>query len=124
MSSFLFTSIAKALADLARTPISLREDLMVFMLTHTDESTDSEGNRRVKAKTVGKMIDNALTFEGLFSIVLFAKVKKNDEGVIRYVFDTKNNGENTCKSPKDMFQTDEIPNSLQIVREAIISYEN
>ena len=119
-----FTSIAKALADIARTPISLREDLMVFMLTHTEESTDSEGNRRVKAKTVGKMIDNALTFEGLFSIVLFAKVKKNDEGVIRYVFDTKNNGENTCKSPRDMFQTDEIPNSLQIVREAIISYVN
>jgi len=39
----------------------------------------------VKAKTIGKMIDNVLTLEGLFSIVLFAKAKKTKEG-IDYLF--------------------------------------
>ena len=44
--------------------------LTVFFLTHSEDSTDINGNRKVKAKTIGKMIDNALTLEGLFSIVL------------------------------------------------------
>lgn len=70
-----------------------------------------------------KMIDTALTLEGLFSIVLFGKVKKDKEGLIRYVFETQNNGENTCKSPKGMFELFEIPNDLQYVREAILNYE-
>ena len=39
------------------------------------------------------MIDNALTLEGLFSIVLFGKVNKNDDGVLEYGFETQNSGE-------------------------------
>lgn len=70
------------------------------------------------------MVDEKLTVEGLFSIVLFGKVKKNQDGTVRYVFETHNNGENTCKSPKGMFEDDEIVNDLQRVREAIIDYEN
>jgi hypothetical protein len=70
------------------------------------------------------MVDEKLTLEGLFSIVLFGKVKKNDKGELRYIFETQNNGENTCKSPKGMFPGFEIPNDLQYVREAIIAYEN
>ena len=45
------------------------------------------------------MIDNALTLEGLFSIVLFGKVVKGEDDKLSYVFETANNGENTCKSP-------------------------
>jgi len=70
-----------------------------------------------------KMIDTALTLEGLFSIVLFGKVKKDKDGNIRYVFETQNNGENTCKSPKGMFESFEIPNDLQYVRNSILEYE-
>lgn len=119
-----FTQIGAALARIARMPKDLREDLMVFILTHSEEGTDIEGKKRYKAKTIGKMVDEKLTLEGLFSIVLFAKAKKNKDGAMRYVFETHNNGENTCKSPKDMFETDEIPNDLQIVRQAILDYEN
>jgi hypothetical protein len=71
-----------------------------------------------------KMVDEKLTVEGLFSIVLFGKVKKNGDGTVRYVFETHNNGENTCKSPKGMFENDEIVNDLQLVRQAILDYEN
>ena len=70
------------------------------------------------------MVDEKLTLEGLFSIVLFGKVKKNKEGEIRYVFETSNNGENTCKSPRNMFSSFEIPNDLAIVKKAIVDFEN
>jgi hypothetical protein len=119
-----FTQIGAGLARIARMPKDLREDLMVFFLTHAEESTDLEGKKRYKAKTIGKMVDEKLTLEGLFSIVLFGKVKKDKEGNIRHIFETQNNGENTCKSPKGMFPSFEIINDLQYVREAIINYEN
>ena len=119
-----FTQIGGHLARIARMPIALREDLFVFFLTHAEEGTDVEGKRKFKAKTIGKMVDEKLTLEGLFSIVLFGKVKKNKEGEIRYVFETTNNGENTCKSPRGMFSTLEIENDLALVKKAIIDFEN
>jgi len=119
-----FTQIGAHLARITRMPKDMREDLLVFFLTHAEESTDMEGKRKFKAKTIGKMVDEKLTLEGLFSIVLFGKAKKDKEGNIRYVFETQTNGENTCKSPKDMFPTFEIPNDLNLVASAIRDYEN
>tara|TARA_R110002012_G_scaffold33825_3_gene98616 strand:+ start:753 stop:1433 length:681 start_codon:yes stop_codon:yes gene_type:complete len=118
-----FTSIAANLAQVAKMPKDMREDLTIFFLTHSEESTDVNGHRKVKAKTVGKMIDNALTLEGLFSIVLFGRVKKTEDG-LEYGFDTQNNGENTCKSPMDMFEDSFINNDLQLVKDCIIKYES
>jgi hypothetical protein len=119
-----FTQIGAHLARISRLPKDMREDLLVFFLTHAEESTDIEGKRKFKAKTIGRMVDEKLTLEGLFSIVLFGKAKKDKEGNIRYVFETQTNGENTCKSPKDMFSTFEIPNDLNYVASAIHDYEN
>jgi hypothetical protein len=119
-----FTQIGAGLARIARMPKDLREDLQIYFLTHAEESTDLEGKKRYKAKTIGKMVDEKLTLEGLFSIVLFGKVKKDKDGAIRHVFETQNNGENTCKSPRQMFPTFEIVNDLEYVRKAIIDYEN
>jgi len=119
-----FTKIGAHLARIARLPKDLRDNLIVFILTHAEESTDMEGKRKFKAKTIGRMVDEKLTLEGLFSIVLFGKVKKSKDGTIRYVFETQTNGENTCKSPRGMFDEVEIENNLQLVREAIINYEN
>jgi len=119
-----FTKIGAHLARIARLPKDLRDNLMIFILTHAEESTDMEGKRKFKDKTIGRMVDEKLTLEGLFSIVLFGKVKKSKDGTIRYVFETQTNGENTCKSPRGMFDEVEIENNLQLVREAIINYEN
>jgi len=118
-----FTQIAANLAQVAKMPKDMRDDLTIFFLTHSEESTDINGHRKVKAKTVGKMIDNALTLEGLFSIVLFGRVKKTEDG-LEYGFDTQNNGENTCKSPMGMFNDPFINNDLQLVKDCIIKYEN
>lgn len=119
-----FTKIGAHLARIARMPKDMREDLLIFFLTHAEEAADLEGRKRYKAKTIGKMVDEKLTLEGLFSIVLFGKTKKDKEGNIRYVFETQTNGENTCKSPKGMFATFEIPNDLAFVKKAIKDYEN
>ena len=119
-----FTKIGAHLAKIARMPKDMREDLIIFFLTHAEEATDMEGKRKFKAKTIGKMVDEKLTLEGLFSIVLFGKAKKDKEGTIRYVFETQTNGENTCKSPRGMFPTFEIANDLKYVIEEIKNYEN
>lgn len=119
-----FTQIGAHLARIARMPKDMREDLLIFFLTHAEEATDMEGKRKFKAKTIGKMVDEKLTLEGLFSIVLFGKAKRNKDGEIRYVFETQTNGENTCKSPRGMFPTLEIANDLNNVVKAIKDYEN
>jgi len=119
-----FTQIAANLAQVAKMPKDMRDDLTIFFLTHSEESTDVNGHRRVKAKTIGKMIDNTLTLEGLFSIVLFGRVKKDEDTGLLYGFDTVNNGENTCKSPMGMFDKPFINNDLQFVKDAIAEYEN
>lgn len=118
-----FTDIGAALASMARKPQKLREDLTVFFLTHAEEGQDITGKKKFKAKTIGKMVDEKLTLEGLFSVVLYGKVKKNKDGDIRHIFETRTDGENTCKSPKGMFADFEIPNDLSIVRKAILDYE-
>lgn len=119
-----FTQIGANLARIARMPKDLRDDLTIMFLTHAEESTDLEGKRKFKAKTIGRMVDEKLSLEGLFSIVLFGKVKKDKDGNIRFIFETQNNGENTCKSPKGMFPDFEIPNDLAYVKQAIQDYEN
>ena len=68
------------------------------------------------------MIDNTLTLEGLFSIVLFGKVNKNDDGELSYGFETQNSGENTCKSPMGMFEDNFISNDLKFVKDCIEEY--
>ena len=119
-----FNVIGQNIAAMARKPIDMREDLTIFFLTHAETSIDMNGKAYTKAKTVGKMVDNALTLEGLFSIVLYGKVKQDEKSKeMTYVFETKNDGKNTCKSPDGMFKTADIPNDLQLVREAIIEYE-
>jgi len=118
-----FVKLAKQIYDIIKfTVTELPDDIFVVFLSHAEEAVDMEGRRKIKAKTIGKMIDNALTLEGLFSMVLFSKVKRTKEG-IEHIFETRNNGENTCKSPEGMFEP-EIPNDLAYVKECIIRYEN
>ena len=68
-----------------------------------------------------KMLDNVITLEGMFTIVLYTAVKKTEKGM-EYLFLTQNDGNNTGKSPRGMFEKDEIPNDLSIVINAIKNY--
>lgn len=90
----------------------LPSDTIVYFLHHTDKNEDG----MVKAKTIGKMLDNQLTLEGLFSIVLLAEA--NDG---KYQFITQSNGLTTAKSPMEMFPL-EIDNDLKFVDDTIREY--
>ena len=83
-------------------------DKIVYFLHHTD--TDSEG--REKAKTIGRMLDEKLTVEGCFDIVIYCEDHK---------FFTQANGQSTAKTPEDLFEL-EIPNDLKFVDNAIREY--
>lgn len=119
-----FNDIGANLVRITRLPRTLRADLQVYFTNHMETGTDVEGRKQYKAKTIGKMVDDKLTLEGLFTVVLYGKAKVNPDGSMRYVFETQTNGDNTCKSPRDMFATQEIPNDLKLVRQAILDYEN
>ena len=90
----------------------LPPDVIVYFLHHT-EITESG---RIKAKTSGKMLDNQLTVEGLFSIVLLCQT----DG-ISHKFITQSDGYTTAKSPMEMFER-EIDNDLKFVDEKIREY--
>ena len=85
---------------------------IVYFLHHT-ETTDTG---RIKAKTIGKMLDNQLTVEGLFSIVLLCRA----DGT-RHWFETQSDGYTTAKSPMDMLDR-EIDNDLKAVDTEIRAY--
>ena len=118
-----FTSIGKNIYSVADLHNKLRDDLIVVYINHEEDVTDAMGDRKVKAKTCGKLIDNVVTLEGLFTTVLFTKVKKGKEGM-DYTFVTQSDGMTTAKSPMGMFTTLEIPNDLELVVNAIREYNS
>ena len=118
-----FVIIGKNIYDVADLHNKLRDDLTVVYINHDDESTDAMGDRKIKAKTIGKVVDNVITLEGLFTVVLFTKVKKGKEGM-EYYFVTQTDGATTAKSPRGMFDSLEIPNDLNYVINKINEYNN
>lgn len=88
-------------------------DVIVYFLHHTETA---ENTGKIKAKTMGKMLDNQLTLEGLFSIVLMCYTDGK-----KHIFATQSDGKTTAKSPMDMFPA-EIDNDLKAVDQAIRAY--
>lgn len=106
-----FTDIGRnfwALVDMINH--DLPEDVIVYFMQHTE--IDANGNE--KAKTIGKLLDEKITLEGLFTIVL-----KTDVVDGRYMFATKTNGADTVKTPMGLFEEALIDNDLKVVDEKI-----
>lgn len=109
-----FSAMAKNYEDMLRTiQEDTSPDTIVYIMQHIDK--DEDGN--IKAKTLGKMLDQQLTVEGLFSIVLLAKAEER-----RHFFITQSDGTNPCKSPMGMFDEIEIDNDLKMVDDTIREY--
>jgi hypothetical protein len=100
---------------------SLRDDLIVYYLMHEEATIDSFGNKRLKVKTIGRLIDEKVTFEGMFTTVLWADAKM-ENGQMKRVFITQTDGTTTAKSPMEMFTEMEIPNDLAIVDATVREY--
>ena len=93
---------------------NIPDDVIVYFLHHTEIDSNTG---RTKAKTVGKMLDNQLTVEGCFSIVLLTMVEGTE-----HFFITQSDGYTTAKSPEGMFPDVRIPNDLKEVDTAIRAY--
>ena len=91
----------------------LPDDKIVYIIMH--EEVDEFGN--VKPKTIGKMLDEKLVLEGMFTIVLRC-IQENG----KHLFQTQSNGTDVCKSPMGMFEDLEIDNDLMMVDKTIREY--
>ena len=99
-------------------PISREKGVYFFLLGHTDESDQNN----IKMKTIGKLLDEKIIVEGLFTIVLFAEGRITENKPLKY-FRTQGLGNDSCKSPRGMFEEMEIPNDLNYVLTKIKEYE-
>jgi hypothetical protein len=88
---------------------------IVYFMGHTE--IDNNGN--TKFKTIGKMLDEKITIEGLFTIVLRTYVQRDPR---QFFFTTQNDGTDTVKTPIGMFTESLIDNDLVIVDKAIRDY--
>lgn len=108
-----YTDMACSFNNLIDYAAHLPDDKIVYFIGHSDQSDDG----REHFKTIGKMLDNYVTVEGKFTIVLKTVVQDG-----RYMFSTHNNGQDTVKSPMGLFEQDLIDNDLKAVDTAIREY--
>jgi len=108
-----FTEIGCHAWDILMAAAALEPDVRVYVLSHT-ESTEAG---KTKIKTIGKMLDEKITLEGMVTIVLRTTVRDGE-----YFFSTKNSGSDTVKSPMGLFDSDLIENDLAVVDAAIFNY--
>ena len=92
---------------------SLPADKIVYIIMHED----SDDNGNVRPKTIGKLLDEKICLEGMFTIVLRCIEENN-----KHVFVTQSDAGAVSKSPIGMFEDLEIENDLKIVDEAIRKY--
>jgi hypothetical protein len=108
-----FTDIGRHAWDILNTASQLAAYKRVYILAHTQQ--DESGH--VKAKTIGKLLDEKITIEGLLTIVMRTTVING-----QYLFSTQNNGLDTVKTPMQMFDSEHIENDLAKVDQTICNY--
>lgn len=112
----LYNDLADSFYDLLRfTAESVAPDKIVYVIMHEDKNDMGD----VKPKTIGKLLDEKVCVEGLFTIVLRAMKKEG-----KYIFRTQTDGFDVAKSPIGMFESEEIDNDLKLVDDTIRSYYN
>ena len=108
-----FTDLAKNFYDLITTAQNLPDDRIVYFFGHI--ARDENGKEHFKS--IGKLVDEKIVPEGLFTIVLKTAVQDG-----RYLFQTQTNGNDTAKSPMGMFGNAYIDNDLKAVDDTIREY--
>ena len=108
-----YNEIARNAWDILMTAGRLADSTRVYILAHTQE----DDNGRIKAKTIGKLLDEKITLEGLLTIVMRTAVING-----QYLFSTQNSGSDTVKTPLDMFTDEHIPNDLAVIDNTITDY--
>lgn len=122
-----YTVLAHNVYKTAKLGNSLRKDLVIFILTHSE--LDNKKNK-YKIKTVGQMVDSLITLDGMFSILLYTHpVYDPVTGDTKFNFLTKRRNDIMgnvipAKAPLGMFEEALIPNDLGLVLKAVKEYFN
>ena len=92
---------------------TLEPNKVVYVIMHEERSEFGE----IKPKTIGKLLDEKVCIEGMFTIVLRCMADKG-----RHFFRTQTDGMDVAKSPYGMFEQYEIANDLKLVDQTIRAY--
>lgn len=116
-----FSVMCQQMINLIQGVKKLRGDLTIIYISHLEEVEDSGDIVTYKMKTAGKMIDNQIKLEGLFTVVLYAVPETKGEKT-DYGFVTNRYKKYPAKSPVGMFPEIRIPNDLKIVIDSVNNY--
>lgn len=118
-----FSVMAQQMVSLIQGAKKLRDDMIVVYISHQEELEDSGEIVSYKMKTAGKMIDNQIKLEGLFTVVIYAITETKGDKT-DYLFITNKYKKYPAKSPAGMFSELKIPNNLKTVVDNINDYYN
>jgi hypothetical protein len=108
-----FTEIGQHTWQLINHLMKCRDDLTCFVLSHSDTGSDG----KIKCKTIGRMLEEKVTLEGMFTTVFHTAIIDS-----KYKFITQYDGTHIAKSPMGMFDDKYIDNDLLFVKEKINDY--
>lgn len=118
-----FSLMAQHMKNLVQGVKKLRDDLVVFYISHYEEVMDTGEIVTYKLKTAGQLVDKELKLDGLFTTVLYAITEGKDSSP-DHIFITNKYKKFPAKTPMGMFEEQKIENNLQIVRDAVMNYYN
>ena len=121
-----YTELAMHFQQIISTIESMREDINVFIILHSEDVQSDKTTVGYKVSTIGQLIDNQYNPVEVVPMVLYSSIKYDDKGVATYGFYTHRfmDGmvEIPAKSPAEMFNEDFIPNDLGLVVKAMKEY--
>ena len=116
-----FSELAQHAMEILRYSEKMREDCKMIFLTHSENVGDNV-NPKYVIKTVGKLLSEKVTLEGLFTYIFFTKVNEGDSGRMEYKLITNNDGSCVAKTSLGMFEDLEIGNDLDEIIKVIDAY--
>lgn len=116
-----FSELAQHAMEILRYSEKMREDCKMIFLTHSENVGDNV-NPKFVIKTVGKLLSEKVTLEGLFTYIFFTKVSEGDSGRMEYKLITNNDGTCVAKTSFGMFEDLEIDNDLDEIIKVIDDY--
>lgn len=121
-----YTELAQHFQQIIQTIESMREDINVFLMLHSEDIISDSTLIGFKVSTIGSLLDKAYNPVEVVPMVLYSSVKYDDKGNASYGFYTHRvkeiNVEIPAKTPDEMFAEDFIPNDLGIVVKAMQEY--
>lgn len=108
-----YNEMAKGYFELINGIKNVEGGKTVYLIMHED--SDDDGN--IKPKTIGKLLDDKVNIQGMFTICIRSMYENGN-----YIFKLKTNGQDCVKTPFQMFETDSMENDLKAFNAVVRDY--